>query len=72
LRVTIPHLLVARSSTTQPSAKQTVPIIDVIAPASIDDFIVSRHICSQAGTYAVAENVPVHSGLSDIRLSDIG
>jgi hypothetical protein len=72
LRVTIPHLLLARLPTTQPSAKQTVPITDVIAPAGIHDFIVSRHTCGQAGEFAVAKNRPVHSGLSDVRLSDIG
>jgi hypothetical protein len=52
-----------------PSAKQTVPITDVIAPASINDFNVSRHTCGQAGKFAVAKNLPVHSELSDIAVA---
>jgi len=41
----------------------------VIAPASINDFNVSRHTCSQAGKFAVAKNLPVHRGLSDVAVN---
>jgi hypothetical protein len=50
------------------SAKQTVPITDVIAPASINDFVVASYLQS-SGRVRGSENLPIHRGLSDVSVN---